>query len=109
MRIAVLVLLSCLALPGCGRREAPAPIIRPVLTTVIRFGTSGEPVSLSGQIQAQNQTNLAFRIGGRLVERRVSIGDPVSPGQLVARIESQDARNSLSSARADLASAEATL
>ena len=78
------------------------------MTTVIRYGATGEPVSLSGQIEAQNQTNLAFRIGGRLVERRVSVGDTVTPGQLVARIESQDAQNALSSARADLAAAEAT-
>jgi len=74
---------------------------------VIRYGTTGEPVSLSGQIQAQNQTNLAFRIGGRLVERRVSVGDLVSVGQLVARIESQDAKNAAISAEAELAAAQA--
>jgi len=103
-------LASCLlAVVGCGRSAPPAPLIRPVLTTVIRYGTSGEPVTLSGQIQAQNQANLAFRIGGRLIERRVSLGDTVAPGQLIARIESQDAKNSLSSAQADLAAAQATL
>lgn len=115
MRIAAAFLVCstvCVTLctaAGCSREAPPAPLIRPVLTTVVRYGASGEPVSLSGQIEAQNQTNLAFRIGGRLVERRVSIGDTVSPGQLVARIESQDAQNALSSARADLAAAEATL
>ena len=103
-------LVSCLlAVVGCGRSAPPPPLIRPVLTTVIRYGTSGEPVTLSGQIQAQNQANLAFRIGGRLIERRVSLGDTVAPGQLIARIESQDAKNSLSSAQADLAAAQATL
>src|SRR5207302_1836788 len=76
---------------------------------VIRYGTTGEPVSLSGQVQAQKQTSLAFRIGGRLIDRRVSVGDTVSPGQLVARIEAQDVKNTLSSAEADLASAQATL
>jgi RND family efflux transporter MFP subunit len=107
---ATFVVLCALMLTGCGGKEAPpAPLIRPVLTTVIRYGATGEPVTLSGQIEAQNQTNLAFRISGRLIERLVSVGDLVSPGQLVARIESQDAKNALSSARADLASAEATL
>ncbi|TMB98585.1 MAG: efflux transporter periplasmic adaptor subunit, partial [Chloroflexi bacterium] len=76
---------------------------------MIRYGTTGEPISLSGQVQAQKQTSLAFRIGGRLIDRRVSVGDTVSPGQLVARIESQDAKNTLISAKADLASAQATL
>jgi RND family efflux transporter MFP subunit len=80
-----------------------------VRSTVIHYGTAGEPVSLTGQIQAQNAANLAFRIGGRLIERRVDVGDSVSRGQLVARIESQDAKNALRSAEADLAAAQATL
>jgi RND family efflux transporter MFP subunit len=96
-------------LTGCGSHTAPPPVVRPVLTTTVRFGATGEPVSLTGQIEAQNQTNLAFRIGGRLIERRVSVGDQVQPGELVARIEAQDAKNALSSAQADLAAAQATL
>jgi RND family efflux transporter MFP subunit len=80
-----------------------------VQTTVIRYGPAGEPVSLSGQVLAKNQTTLAFRIGGRLIDRRVSVGDNVSRGQRVARIEVQDAKNALISAQADLASAQATL
>jgi membrane fusion protein, multidrug efflux system len=108
MRLAV-PLIACAVLASCGGRAPPAPPVRPVQTTLVRYGASGEPVSLSGQIQAQNQANLAFRIGGRLIERRVSVGDTVKPGQLIARIESQDAQNSLRSAQADLAAAQATL
>ncbi len=108
-RAAACALLGACAASGCVRHEAPAPMIRPALTTVIHYGNSGEPVSLSGQVEAQNQTNLAFRIGGRLVERRVSVGDTVTPGQLIARIEAQDAKNALSSTQADLAAAQATL
>ena len=111
MRLAVRssILVACaLANSGCAKQETP-PLVRPVLTTTIGYGTTDEPVSLSGQVQAQLQANLAFRIGGRLIDRRVSVGDTVKPGQLVARIESQDAKNALSSAEADLAAAQATL
>jgi membrane fusion protein, multidrug efflux system len=102
--------LACLiALVGCGAEEPAKPPLRPVQTIVIRHGAAGEQVSLSGQIQARNQANLAFRIGGRLIERRLNVGDAVSARQLVARIESQDARNSLRSAEAELAAAQATL
>jgi membrane fusion protein, multidrug efflux system len=107
MRVTLtLVLLGVLA--GCGR-QAPPPLVRPVQTIVVHYGAAGEQVTLSGQIQAQIQANLAFRIGGRLIERRVNIGDRVTPGQVVARIESQDPQNSLRSAQADLAAAQATL
>jgi RND family efflux transporter MFP subunit len=39
----------------------------------------------------------------------VSVGDPVAPGQIVAKIESQDYQNALRSAEADLGSAQAVL
>ncbi|MGH8139632.1 MAG: efflux RND transporter periplasmic adaptor subunit [Steroidobacteraceae bacterium] len=113
MRRATLLftLVACaLSASGCGRHAPPtSPVARPVQTVVIRYGAAGEPVSLSGQIQAQNQNNLAFRIGGRLIDRAVSVGNAVSVGQLVARIESQDAKNAARSAEADLAAAHATL
>jgi membrane fusion protein, multidrug efflux system len=109
MRPLPLVLVFLVALAGCGKHSAPAPLVRPVQTVLVRYGATGEPVTLSGQIQAQIEANLAFRIGGRLIERRVSIGDTVAPGQVVARIESQDPQNSLRSAQADLAAGQATL
>lgn len=113
MRPATLLvpLVACaIAAPGCSKHAPPpSPAARPVQTVVVHYGAAGEPVSLSGQIQAQNETNLAFRIGGRVIDRRVSVGDSVSVGQLVARIESQDATNAARSAEAELASARATL
>jgi membrane fusion protein, multidrug efflux system len=39
----------------------------------------------------------------------VTVGDPVTPGQIVAKIEAQDYQNALRSAGADLASAQAVL
>ena len=98
-----------LSLFGCGKSEPPEPLVRPVQTVVVHRGPAGEPLTLSGQIQAQNQINLAFRIDGRLVERKVSIGDNVKRGQLVARLESQDAKNRLRSVEAELAAAQAAL
>jgi RND family efflux transporter MFP subunit len=82
---------------------------RPVRVTSIQHTLSGDTVSLVGHIQAKDQANLSFRIGGRLRERNVTVGDLVAPGQIVARIESQDYLNALRSAEADLASAQAVL
>ncbi|HUK01090.1 MAG TPA: efflux RND transporter periplasmic adaptor subunit [Steroidobacteraceae bacterium] len=104
-----LIMCSLSALGACQGKPEPAPPVRPVQSLVIRFGTAGEPVSLSGQVQAQNQANLAFRIAGRVIERRVSLGDTVTPGELVARIESQDEKNALSGSQAALAASQATL
>ena len=79
LRASCVIGVACaLAASGCGQAPQVASV-RPVQTQVIRYAAAGEPVSLSGQVQAQNQTNLAFRIGGRLIERRVSVGQSSNP------------------------------
>src|SRR5712672_245158 len=106
-----IVLAIAVALPvvACGKEEPKKVEVRPVRVTSVRHTQSGEAISLTGRIQAKDQANLAFRIGGRLQERNVTVGDPVTPGQIVAKIEPQDYQNALRSAEADLASAQAVL
>lgn len=105
----VMISAVLLSFAGCERKEAQKPVPRPVRTVVITHSRGGEIVSLSGQIQARNQVNLAFRIDGRLIDREVDVGDQVKPGQVVARVDSQDLQNSVRSAEADLSAAEAAL
>jgi RND family efflux transporter MFP subunit len=64
---------------------------------------------LTGTIQAENEVNLAFRIGGRLIERLVNVGDQVEAGQVVARLDPEDDENALRAARAELAAAQGQL
>jgi membrane fusion protein, multidrug efflux system len=109
MKRIALVIAITLALAACGKEQPKKVEVRPVRVTSIRHLPSGETISLTGQIQATDQINLAFRIGGRVQERNVTVGDPVAPGQIVARIEPQDYQNALRSSEADLASAQAVL
>ena len=66
-------------------------------------------MTLTGHIEAREQLNLSFRVGGRMIERSVNVGDRVRAGQVVARLESVTARNNLQSARANLTAAQARL
>src|ERR1700674_2271090 len=109
MKQILLVIAVALLLAACGKEQPKKVEIRPVRVTSVQHALSGDTVSLTGQIQAKDQVNLAFRIGGRLQERNVTVGDPVAPDQVVARIEPQDFQNALRSAEADLASAQAVL
>src|SRR5262249_27784878 len=45
------------------------------------------------------------RIDGRMIERTVNVGDHVTAGQVVARLDPSNAENALRSARADVAAA----
>jgi membrane fusion protein, multidrug efflux system len=98
------------ALAACQEEEgAEAPELRPVRTTIVEESTGGETITLSGTVESQVEVDLAFRIGGRLVERLVGVGDTVAPGQVIARLDPADEENALRGAEAALAAAAAQL
>lgn len=105
---ATLILIAA-SVAGCSKKVARTPDPRPVRTVTVESPADGEIVSFTGQIRAKDQVNLAFRIDGRMIERQVSLGDVVAAGQIVAKLDSQNEENSLRSARANLAAAQATL
>jgi membrane fusion protein, multidrug efflux system len=87
--------------------EAPAPQVRPVRTVTVVKRDVGETVSYTGRIEAENEARLAFRIAGRMIERSVSVGDHVEPGQVVAKVEPHNQLNALRTAQAGVAAAQA--
>ena len=89
--------------------EPPAPEIRPVRVMTVEKRAGGETVSLTGNIQAQTEVNLSFRIDGRMIKRNVDVGATVKPGQVVAVLNADNEENALQSARAGLAAARAQL
>src|SRR3979409_4000 len=93
MKQILLVIAVTLPLTTCSKEQPKKVEIRPVRVISVQHALSGDTISLTGPIQAKDPTNLAFRIGGRLLERNVTVGDPVKPGQVVARIEPQDFQN----------------
>ena len=110
-RVAGLSAFALLALlTACKPVEKPEPEpIRPVRVTTVERQEGGETVSLTGQVEAREEVNLSFRVGGRMIERSVNVGDRVRAGQVVARLESDTPRNALRSARAELTAARARL
>ena len=96
-------------LAACNKTEAPAPDVRPVRTIVVERKAQGETLSLTGQIRAQDEVNLAFRLDGRMIERKINVGDKVTPGQIVAKLDPQTAQNSLRSAEASFSAAQGQL
>lgn len=104
--LAVFMILVLLAACRGGDGEEVQEI-RPVRVMVTDKRLSGDTVSLIGNVQAESEINLSFRIGGRLVSRNVGVGDTVRRGQLVAQLDTQDEESGLQSARAQLSSAQA--
>ena len=101
--------LIAATLTACDKAVQSSAQIRPVRTVIVEHKAEGETVSLTGQVRAKDQVSLAFRFDGRMIERPVHVGDRVSAGQVVARLDLLNQQNSLRSAEADLTSAEAVL
>jgi multidrug efflux system membrane fusion protein len=97
-------------LSACSKKEVAAPAPRPVVAVAVHANGSATPASsLPGEVQSRYATPLSFRVGGKIVERRVRLGDVVKNGQIVARLDPADAQKSAASAQAQLAAAEHSL
>ncbi|HEY9346810.1 MAG TPA: efflux RND transporter periplasmic adaptor subunit [Inquilinus sp.] len=108
--LAALTLLMVALLAACRPSEPEtAEEIRPVRSTTVQHGGEGEIVSVTGRLQAQEEVSLAFRIGGRMIERPVAVGDRVEAGQVIAKLDPDDELSALQSARAAVAAASARL
>jgi RND family efflux transporter MFP subunit len=96
-------------LAGCQRAEEKAaePDARPVHFVTIEKQSAGDVVVLSGRIAAEDETAVAFRIPGRMIDRPVNVGDRVRRGQVLARLEQMNERNQLLTAQAALNAARA--
>jgi multidrug efflux system membrane fusion protein len=93
-------------LSACGGEVAPAPGVRPVL--VVRPGAAVEAqASYAGEIRAREEAALSFRVDGKLVERRVDVGDRVRAGQVLAVLDAGDLQAQVRAAEAQLAAAQA--
>jgi len=104
------LLLAAPMLAACQREaEEPKADARPVRTVVAARASDGETVVLTGNIQAQNEASMAFRIGGRMIERPVNVGDRVTAGQVIAKLDPVNELNALRSAQAALIAAEGQL
>src|SRR5438874_1616216 len=68
--------------------------------------TAGEQ-TYTGIVRARYETDLAFRVGAKIVSRHVEVGQRVAAGTLLLRLDATDYRLVVKAAEADLAAAEA--
>ena len=109
LRSRIVVVLIATAVASCDKPAPPTSQARPVRAVAVERQAEGETVSLTGHVRAKDQANLAFRLDGRMIERPVNVGDVLTAGQVVAKLDPQIQQNGLNTAQANLASLKAQL
>ncbi|KAA1176481.1 efflux RND transporter periplasmic adaptor subunit [Rhizobium tropici] len=96
-----------LGLTGCNeKKEETAEVVRPVKVVEIAQADTTRKLDYSGVVRARTEMNLGFRVNGKIVERKVDIGQRVKPGDVLARMDATDYVLSVRRSQADLDSAE---
>jgi RND family efflux transporter MFP subunit len=84
-----------------------APLVRPAKVMEIAYQRRSQSLVLAGTVVPRIESNLGFRVAGKIVARSVDVGTTVKPGDLIAQLDPSDYRLAVDNARAALASAEA--
>lgn len=94
-------------LVACSSAEPPAAPSRPVLVEHPQPVAGQSAEVFPGTVRAPEEADLAFRVPGKIASRRVSAGDEVKPGQVLATLDPSDAELNKAAAQAAASAAEA--
>jgi RND family efflux transporter MFP subunit len=106
---AIVLLLPLLAACDDQAASATATAERPVQVQRVAFESENPIREFVGVVRARHETDLGFRVAGKIVARNVSVGDLVHVGEVVARLDPQDLALQVESARSELAAATSNL
>ena len=81
------VLLSALLILGCEKPAIPPPPPRPALVIEVGKIAPKNATILVGEVKSRYESNQAFRISGKIIERVVDVGAIVKKGQVLARLD----------------------
>jgi len=119
--VALLTLVAlCVAASSCGgsrvqanKKESPAAAATPqaveVTTAPAVIRNLPRFVEATGSLAADEQTDVAPTVGGRVVSVSVDLGSFVQRGQVIAQLDAADAKLKLDQAQAALQQAESSV
>ncbi|MCC6610016.1 MAG: efflux RND transporter periplasmic adaptor subunit [Burkholderiales bacterium] len=87
----------------------PANAASALETAAVAIRDVGETYAAEGVVEAVRQSTIAAQTQGRIVELAIDVGDRVTRGQVIARIDPREATEVVATADAQVAQAEAAL
>lgn len=101
----VAALIAAASIGACSK-QAPRPdVVRPVQLAPVVVASMAQAAVFAGEVKPRHEADLAFRIGGKIIERRVDVGAQVAKGQVLARLDPADVALQAQAAEAAVAAA----
>ncbi|WP_083338530.1 efflux RND transporter periplasmic adaptor subunit [Ensifer sp. LCM 4579] len=99
--------LACACLAACDDKAEVAA--SPQQVGAVRASAADyQPMAeITGAVKARIQSDLSFRVSGRVIERLVDVGSHVRAGEVLSRLDDTEQRADVEVARAGLESAQA--
>ena len=96
-----------LLLSACSPDAPPVVALRPVRTIELQYESAREVSRYFGSVQARHEVDQAFRVGGKVTERRIDVGQSVREGDVIAVLDDVDYKLGEEAARQQLDAATA--
>ena len=103
----LLALATSAILAACTPSKPPAEAPRPVRAVELRYDRVSDGNRYVGTVQARHEVDQAFRVGGKITERRVDVGHTVREGDVLAVLDDVDYRLTEEATRQELLAATA--
>ncbi|MDB5854354.1 MAG: efflux transporter periplasmic adaptor subunit [Herminiimonas sp.] len=103
------VLIAAMALAACSRPVPVVQDVRPVRAMVLTPANVDVVAEFPGEIRPRYESRLGFRIGGKIVARKVDVGSTVRRGQVLMQLDPVDQQLLQAQGKANLAAAESNL
>jgi RND family efflux transporter MFP subunit len=108
--VGILLAGMAIALAGCNDQVAVKPTPgRPVLVAEVHYDAESPARSFVGTIKPRIETDMGFRVPGKVAKRLVEVGDTVDVGQPLATLDEIDLRLQAEQAVAEFTAATGVL
>jgi membrane fusion protein, multidrug efflux system len=106
MRFVTLAVAATLMLAGCSKPVEKTEEIRPVRAVRLAADNLDVIAEFPGDVHARIESRLGFRVGGKIIARKVDVGTLVKRGQVLMQLDPQDLQLAQAQANAGLKAAE---
>ncbi|HEY3047294.1 MAG TPA: biotin/lipoyl-binding protein, partial [Polaromonas sp.] len=97
---------AAVLLAACSQSAPPEEPVRAVKVITVGTAAFSSAHEYAGEVRAQVESRLGFRVGGKIIKRQAELGQRVKAGQVLAQLDPQDYKLAADAARAQVTAAQ---